>query len=124
MSYSALGAEVISFSDAGDHGLVLDLSLKSICSTYDIIHELFVDSRALFDKITTQHEPWDYLLRKTAERNLDAFESGELDFVTLIDVKSNFSDAMAKDSTDLSTRLKFMLDSGLWGESFDANGKL
>lgn len=114
VSYSAFGAEILAAADADDRGFDLKLSLRSILSGNEIRHELFVDARALFDTITTLHEPREYRLRKTVARMRDAFESGELDCVTWIDGKSNLSDALTKNNAELSIRLNTMLSSGIW----------
>lgn len=114
VSYSAFGAEILAAADADDRGFDLKLSLRSILPNSDIRHELFVDARALFDTITTLHEPREYRLRKTVARMRDAYESGDLDCVKWIDGKVNLADALTKDNTDLSVKLNNMLASGLW----------
>lgn len=114
VSYSAFGAEILAAADADDRGYDLKLSLGSILPKANLKHELFVDARALFDTITTLHEPREYRLRKTVARMRDAFESGELDGVTWIDGKSNMADALTKKNEALSGKLNRMLASGVW----------
>lgn len=95
------------------------MSIKSILQKTDIQHELFVDARALFDTITTLHEPREYRLRKTVSRMRDAFEGGELDCVTWIDGKWNLSDSLTKDNAELSGRLNVMFAKGIWDSRLD-----
>ena len=75
VTYSSFGAEILACADAEDRGHDLKESFKSIFPHSKIKHEVLVDSRALFDTITTLHEAKEYRLRKTVTRIRNAFES-------------------------------------------------
>lgn len=124
VSYSAFGAEILAAADADDRGFYLKMSLKSMMPRRNLKHELFVDARALFDTITTLHEPREYRLRKTVARMRDAYESGELDYVTWIDGRSNLADALTKVSPEVSIRLNNMLACGIWDVRLDDKWRL
>lgn len=55
-----------------------------------------MDSRGLFDTITTLHEGRDYRLRQTVQRIRDSFESRELDTLRWIKGSANIADALTK----------------------------
>lgn len=79
-------------------------------------HELVVDSRALFDTVTTLHKPREYLLRKVAARMRDDFESGDFTGIKWIQGTQNMTDTLTKSSRVLSTKLNMILESGIWDE--------
>lgn len=124
VSYSAFGVEILAAADADDRGFDLKMSLKSLLPGHEWTHELYVDARALFDTITTLHEPREYRLRKTVARMRDAFESGELDCVSWIDGKTNLADAMTKVNPRLSARLNDMLSCGIWDAKLNLQWKI
>lgn len=61
-----------------------------------IKHELNVDSKGLYDTITTLQEGSEFRLRQTVQRNRDSFESEELDKMRWIQGFANISDALTK----------------------------
>lgn len=124
VTYSAFGAEILAAADADDRGYDLKLSLASILPDRKITHELFVDARALFDTITTLHEPREYRLRKTVARMRDSFENGELDSVKWIDGKVNLADALTKHNIELSKRLNEMMAQGTWDDSLNDDWRI
>lgn len=121
VSYSSFGSEIIAAADADDHGYDLKLSYDSIFSRSKMRHEILVDSRGLFDTITTVHEPREYRLKKTVAKMRDAFEAGELDGVSWIDGKNNLADCLTKWNIELSRRMNKMLTSGIWDSGITAS---
>lgn len=119
VSYAVFGAEMLAAADADDRGYDLKLSLISFLRNPRLKHEIFVDERALFDTITTLHDPREFRLRKTVARMRDSFQCGELDCATWIDGKSNLADALIKDNPTLSPKLNSMLACGLWDVKLD-----
>lgn len=119
MSYSAFASEILAAADADDRSYYLKMSLKSMFSGTGLHHELFLDARALFNKITTLHEPREYRLRKTVFRMRDALDSGGLDYLTWMDGKSNISDAITKYNTEFSGRLNDMFSTVIWDSRLD-----
>lgn len=106
-------------TNAEDREYDMKLSLRSIFSGRDIRQELFVDARELFATINALHEPLEYRLRKTVDRMLDAFESGDLECDSWIDDKSNLADALTKGNVEVSQWLNVMLARGIWDNNLN-----
>lgn len=78
VSYSAYGAEILACADGDDCGFYFKTAPNSMYTESDTRNELLVDSRCLYDTITTLHEGNDYRLRQTVQEIRNSFESGEL----------------------------------------------
>ena len=87
-------------------------------------HELLVDSKSLFETITTLHNSGDYRLRKTVARMRDSFESQELNVLRWIPGTENYADAMTKRNQRLNAKLTRMLQTGLWALDYSHGAKL
>jgi len=96
VSHSSYGAEILACADADDRGFHLKKCLQSFAPTTPLKHVLHVDSRALYDTITTLHEGKEYRLRQTVERIRNSFESKELDVLRWIPGNINIADALTK----------------------------
>lgn len=120
VTYSSFGAEILACADAEDRGHDLKESLKSIFPNTTIQHEILVDSRALFDTITTLHECKEFRLRKTVPRIRNAFESGDLDSISWVSGTKNVADALTKRSLKLSQKLSAMLSTGIWSSDLNS----
>lgn len=98
MTYSTFGAEILAAADADadadDRGFDIKSSLESVFQNEDFKHEILVESRALFDTITTLHEPLEYCLRKVLARMRDAFESGDLYVFKWVQGCNNLADTL------------------------------
>lgn len=57
VSYSLFGAEILAAADVDDHGFDLKLSYRSIFTQRKMRHDIYIDSRGLFETIITIHEP-------------------------------------------------------------------
>lgn len=110
------GSEILAVVDADDRGYDLKRSCDSIFTKNRMRHKIFVDSRGVFDTITTFHEPRKNRLKRTMENIRDAFEAGYLTGVNWIDGKNNLVDCMAKWNVYVSRRINLMLTSGIWNE--------
>lgn len=77
-------------------------------------HELLVDSKSLFETITTLHQSGDYRLRKVVARHRDSFESKELNTVRWIRGSANYANVLTKRNISLSQKLNDMSVSGIW----------
>lgn len=64
--YSSYEAEILAAADADDRGYHLKESMKSLFPDRELKHELFLDSKSLFESITTLHQTGDYRLRKNS----------------------------------------------------------
>lgn len=82
--------------------------------------ELNVDSKALWDIITTQHESKEYWLRQTAKRIGNDFEGKELNILRWTPRKYNLADALTKRNTVLVRRLNELCAHGYVGMSLQA----
>jgi len=96
VSHSAYGADILACSDADDRGYRIKESIRSITSNLDLPHILHVDSRGLFDTISTLHDGREYRLRQTAQRIRDSFEGKEIDVLRWVPSRQNIADCLTK----------------------------
>ena len=96
VSHSSYGAEILACADADDRGFHLRDSILSLFPASNARHVLHVDSRGLYETITTLHDGKEYRLRQTVERIRNSFDSGELDVLRWIPGKINIADALTK----------------------------
>lgn len=114
ISYSSYGAEILAAADGDDRGYHLKEIIRILFPKKALKHQLLVDSKSLFETITTLHQTGDYRLRKIVARMRDSFESSELDIVRWIPGSTNFSDALTKRNLVMSKQLNEMISSGTW----------
>lgn len=112
VSYSSFRAEIIAAAYGDDRGFDLKLSLLSLFPHRPVKYQLFIDSKALFETITTLHQTNDYRLRKTVAHIRASFESGELDIVHWLPGTENYADVLTKRNIPLSKRLSELLNTG------------
>lgn len=62
-------------SDSDDRGYDLKLSYDAALTKSRIRHEIYVDSRGIFDTITTVQVPREYILTKTVSNMRDSFQA-------------------------------------------------
>lgn len=113
-SYSSYGAEIHAAANADDRGFDLKASLLALFPNRPVKHELLVDSKSLFETITTLHDSREYRLRKTVARMRDSFESSELNVVRWIPGSKNIADALTMHTPNISMELNKWLSSGTW----------
>lgn len=77
-----------------------------------IPHHILVDSKALFDIITTLHAFRESRLGKTVTLIIDASEAGKVDTVTWIPGLLNIADALTKRSLNHSRKTNKMFTDG------------
>lgn len=109
VSYSSFGAEIIAAANGDDRGFNLKGIFLELFPHRLLKHELLIDSKALYETITTLHQPRDYRLRKKVARMRDSFESKQLNIFRWIPGTENFADALTKRSAAISQRLNSML---------------
>lgn len=112
VSYSSYGAEILAAATADDRGFYFKDAVNRLFPHVTIKHELFVDSKCLFDTITTLHESTEYRLRPTVQRMRNSFESNELECMRWIPGKLNVADALTKRSAALIITLNEICSSG------------
>lgn len=110
--YSSYGAEILACTEADDRGYNIKLSMASLFPQHIFTHELNVDSKGLYDTITTLHEGRDYRLRQTVQRIRDSFESQELNAIRWIQGPVNISDGLTKRNPISQRLLMGILNSG------------
>ena len=96
VSYSSYGAEMLACADGYDRGFYIKTALKSMFAASNTCNELLVDSRYLYDTITTLHEGNDYRLRQTVQRICNSFEASERNCMRWIPGPQNITDALTK----------------------------
>lgn len=94
--HSSYGAEILACADADDRGYNLKMAMTSLFPSDKFRHVLNVDSKGLYNTITTLHEGRDYRLRQTVQRIRDSFEAGEVDTIRWVQGKANIADALTK----------------------------
>lgn len=120
ISHSSFGAEIIAAADVDERGYDMRETIREIFPHCTIKHEMVVDSKALFDTITTLHESREYRLRRTVSRIRHSFESRELDVVRWLPGKLNMADALTKRNVVQWINLNRLLSTGLWETDMNA----
>lgn len=83
-------------ADADDQGCALKTALNRLHSDKVASHQALVDSKGLFDTITTMHECRNIRLCQAVECIRNLFDSGETDSLKWIEQEFNISDALTK----------------------------
>lgn len=96
ITHSSYGAEILACSDADDRGYYLKQAVNSMSNRDSTRHILHVDSRGLFDTISTLHDGKEYRLRQTVQRIRDSFESGDIDILRWVPTGQNIADGLTK----------------------------
>lgn len=73
ISHSAYGAEILACADGDDRGYHIKNCMAELVQHKEVTLTLHVDSRGLFDTITTLHNGREYRLRQTVQRIRDSF---------------------------------------------------
>ena len=108
---SASAAEIMSIAEAVDFGYAIRTAIEKIAGRA-LTFELNVDSRSLFETITTQHESKDFRLRQAVQSIRHAFERGEISTLRWIPGKKNPADALTKRNAATSPLLNEMVSTG------------
>lgn len=112
VSHSSYGAEILACTEADDRGFNLKQAFKSIAPHDEIKHTLIVDSKGLYDTISTLHEGEDYRLKQTVQRIRDSFESGDIDVLRWVQGKANIADALTKRNREMHRMLSKITRTG------------
>ena len=92
---SSSAAEILAIVEAAEFGAALRDALQRICGR-TVPHEVIVDSKSLFDTITTQHEAKDFRLRQAVRSLRERYELGEITKLRWIAGRVNPADALTK----------------------------
>lgn len=97
VSFSSVGADILSSADSADRSLLLSEGLKTILNRDNSFpFVLTVDSFGLYSTITTLHENRDYRLRHTVSRIRESFESCEISVMQWIPGPRSVADALTE----------------------------
>lgn len=80
----------------------------------NIKHDMVVDSKALFDIITTLHNIREFILQKSVSRLRASFEAEETDTARWVPGNLNLADAFTNRNVQLSRQLNQLMKSRLW----------
>lgn len=89
------------------------MGMMSLFPGHVFTHELNVDSKGLYDTVTTLHEGRDYRIRQTVQRIRDSFEEKELNVMRWVQGPVNISDALTERSTHSQRMLNKIAHGGL-----------
>lgn len=90
-------------------------------------HQLLVDSKSLFETITTLHQTGYYRMRKMSfymQSSQDPSGTQKRNIVRWIPERLNFAIAITKRNGNMHQRLNKIMQSGEWTISFDKSGFL
>jgi Reverse transcriptase (RNA-dependent DNA polymerase) len=115
VSFSSIGSEILAAASAVDRGYALTASINFLfpSSPVPLQFELNVDSKGLYDTISTLHESKDYRPRPTVTRIRDSFGAQEIRTLRLIPGSSNLADALTKGNFDMFRRLNAVFLKGV-----------
>lgn len=111
---SSYGDEILACRNADDHGLNLKMAFRSVFENHDFPHTLVVDSKGLFNTITTLHDGREYRLGQTVLRIRDSFDSPDIDVLRWVQGPANIADAMNKRSTHSHRLLNRVMSTGIF----------
>lgn len=112
VSHSSYGAEIIACAEAHDRGYHLKQAIQTIFPSRRVMHELKVDSKGLYDTITTLHERKEYRLGQTVQRISDSFESEELYILKWIQGSVNIAEELTKHNPESFKLISKVLTTG------------
>ena len=104
-------AETIAAGVAIDEGKLLVMSLKLLLGIH-VDLRVCVDSKDLWDTLTTCHEPTDKSVRADVNVIRYEFETHKVNFMSWIPGKLNMSDPLTKKDSPMNKSLQLMMFSG------------
>ena len=111
MCRSATAAEILAINEGEELGSLVCEALERVCCR-KIPQELNIDSRSLYEAMSTQHELKDFRLRQATQSLRSSFEVGEIAVLRWIAGKCNPADALTKRSPSTGKLLSRMCSSG------------
>lgn len=124
VTYSSFGAEILACAEADDRSYSIRQAYRILLNKDGLQSHLHVDSRGLFDTITTLHEGRDYRLRQTVQRIRDSFEAKEFDVLRWIKGSTNIADALTKRNVVLYRLLNDIFSDGCLHVNLDQGFQL
>lgn len=99
------GAEILASATADDKGYDVRQCLPSLTRNDAITHTMNVESKGLFDTLSTLHEGREYRFRQTGQQIRNSFDSGDLDELQWIEGRVNIADGFTKDNHETQKML-------------------
>lgn len=112
VSYSPYGAEILAAATADDREYYMKNAINTLFPQTPVKHELNIDSKGLWDTITTLHEGKEYRLRQTVQRLRNSFEAEETEIMRWIPGPLNIADALTKLNVSMFQMLDRVCASG------------
>lgn len=91
-------------TETDDRGFHIKITLQCLGQANTFAHIMHVDSKELFDTITTLHESREYRFRQTVQKIRDSFESNTIDALRWIQAKDYIADALTKHNLSIHKR--------------------
>lgn len=113
VTHSSYGAEILAAADADDRGYCMRNILSDLGRGFQLDHVIIVDSKSLFDTITTLHENREYRLRQTVQRIRDSFESRDITAIRWVQTFANLADSLTKRNPTMHRLLNKILTTGI-----------
>lgn len=114
VSYSSYGAEILAASEAVAGGFQLKQALHALFPDRPLKHKLLVDSKSLFETISTLNQTGEYRPCRVLARMRKLSEAKKLNIVRWIPGSLNYGHVLTKRRIPLSQRHNAMLISGDW----------
>lgn len=112
VSYSSYGSEILAAATADEFSFYYKQAINTLFPLSPLKLELNVDSKALWDTITTLHEGRVYRLRSTMQRLRNAFEAKEINIMRWLPDTENVSDALTKQNIAMWKKLNEQTSKG------------
>lgn len=104
--HSSYGAKILACSDGNDRGMYVKQAVKSIIASTRTKHVLNIDSRELFDTISTLNYGKEYCIRQTVDRIRDRFESTDINDLRCVPAGQNLPDILTNKSPKIQEVLR------------------
>lgn len=123
VSHFAYGAEILAAATSDARGYYEKMAVNTLFPETPIKHDMNVDSKALWDTITTLHEGKEYRLRQTVQRLRNSFESKETNVIRWIPRRDNLADVLTNRNLQMWERLNKICATGFL-ENCHRQGKM
>ena len=108
---SSTAAEILAIAEADDFGAAIKQAVHRIMD-YAMPLQLNINSRSLWDHMTTQHDTHDFRLRQAVRVLRESFERNDINLMRWVSGKSNPADALTKRNPSTAPLLDEMTSTG------------
>lgn len=113
VSYCYFGADILAAAEGDDRVYYLNFSLLPQFPSPPVKHQLLIDSKFLFETITTLHREAKYRISKNIARVRALFESGELNIIRWISAIENYAGVLTKRNPPPSKPLNSLINTDI-----------